>query len=376
VADLDLGFRPPQYAANSIADVLTSVVDGFGVPRSYDILGLGPAQRVVVLVIDGLGLCQLRRFADLAPTLNAGLTHELTSVFPSTTASGLTSIGTGLSTGEHGMVGASFRISPANDLLRPLSWSHEPPPLSVQPEPTWWERAAAAGVNVSVVSPRAYADGGLTRVALGPNGYVGADGPGERTDAIARQFRQGAAADRILVYGYWEWLDKTAHAEGVDTQAYQQELVATEVFVAAVLAAVPSGTRVLVTADHGVLDCPEIMDLDALPHFHQGVRLIAGEPRMRHLYVAPGAEQDVLDRSRELLGESADVLSREAAIATGWFGLVPPEHEVRIGDVILVARDQYRLSADSRDRVLSSLPGQHGSLTAEEMMVPLLTYEV
>ncbi|MDA9912924.1 alkaline phosphatase family protein [Candidatus Nanopelagicales bacterium] len=374
--ELDLDFLAPQYAAGSIADVLPSVADGLGVPRSYDILGLGPAQRVIVLVIDGLGLRQLQRHADVAPVLVGGLHRELTAVFPSTTAAALTSIGTGLSPGEHGIVGASFRFGDNQEVLRPLSWSHEPAPLSVQSEPTWWEQSANAGVTVAAVSPRPYRHAGLTRVALGPGTYIGADGPGERIDAITAPLRSAGPGERVLVYGYWEWLDKTGHVQGPESVAFARELAAADSFVAALLAATPAGTRILVTADHGLLGCPDIVDLDELSHFHQGVRLVAGEPRMRHLYCAPGADRDVLQRSQDLLGSAAQVLTRDEAIATGWFGLVPADHQDRIGDVVLIARDRQRLAAHSRDRVISGLPGQHGSLTGEEMAVPLLQYDV
>lgn len=379
VGETRLGFNPPRYSRASIADVLPSVCDGLGVPGCFDILDLGPAPVVAVVVVDGLGAAQLQRYAEHVPFLANAVRREITSVFPSTTAAGLTSIGTGLTPGEHGIVGASFRLGEDNHLLKPLSWSHHPQPHSVQGEPTWWAKAQARDVNVSIVSPRAYAHAGLSVAALGGADYLGADGPGERiqtmVDALSGQYDSSTSGKR-LVYGYWEWLDKTAHLRGVGSRSYVSELEAVDRFLQQLVSRAPSGSRIVVTADHGVIDCPEKVDLDQLRQLHQGVRLVAGEPRMRHIYVAPGKQEEVADRFADALEGAAVVMTRHEAIETGWFGPIAPEHEVRVGDVIAAAKDTIRLAMPSRDRVVSGLIGQHGSLTAEEMLVPLAIWDV
>jgi hypothetical protein len=379
VVEARLEFTSPQYYRASIADVLPSVCDGLGVPGAFDILGLGPAPVVAVVVVDGLGAGQLHRYADHVPFLAGAVRRDITSVFPSTTAAGLTSIGTGLSPGEHGIVGAAFRLGEDNHLLKPLSWSHHPEPHSVQGEPTWWARARSRGVNVNIVSPRAYSHAGLSVAALGGADYLGADGPGERAqtmvDALSGKYDATDSGKR-LVYGYWEWLDKTAHVRGVGSDSYVAELEAVDRFLQQLVSGAPSGSRIIVTADHGVLDCPEILDLDQLPKLHRGVRLVAGEPRMRHVYVAPGQQDSVADSFADALQDAAVVLTRREALETGWFGPVVAEHEVRIGDVVLVAKGRIRLALPSRDRIVSGLIGQHGSLTAAEMLVPLAIWDV
>jgi hypothetical protein len=373
VSEQGLEFVAPRYSQACITDVLPSVCDGLGLPGAFDILGLGTADVVAVVVIDGLGARQLARYGDEVPFLAKAVRQELTSVFPSTTAAGLTSIGTGLPPGEHGLVGASFRLAHDNHLLRPLSWSQDPNPRVVQGEPTWWARANDRGVEVSIVSPRAYKNAGLTHAALGGARYLGADGPGERAEVIAEEMTGGG---RRLVYGYWEWLDKTAHMRGVASAGYLAELEAVELFLKQVVAKAPAGSRVIATADHGVLDCPDVVDMDEIPDLHQAVRLIAGEPRMRHVYVAPGQQNAVAQRYAAALGERAQVLTRAQALGAGVFGPVAADNEVRLGDVIVLATGRNRLACPSRDRIVSGLLGQHGSLTAEEMMVPLAVWDV
>lgn len=362
----------PRYGAESLADVLPSVCDGLRVPQAWDILGLGPCDRVVVLLVDGLGWHQLRDHADLAPTIAAGATRWITTVTPSTTATALTSLGSGLPAGRHGVVGASFYLPEDDLVLWPLGWRRDVPAAAVAPHPTWWARADRAGVAVSIVSPRAYAGGGLTTAAFGGAPYCGADGPGERVAEVAAAVRSSA---RALVYTYCEALDRTAHIHGVASRHYRAELAATDRFVAAVLAAMPAGARLVLTADHGVVDAVTDVDVEADPRLGQGVRLIAGEPRLRHVYTARGAATDVAATWTEALGSRAQVMTREQFVATGWLGDVDDVVAGRLGDVVVLANGDTKLSAPSRDSIVSGLKGQHGALTPAEMAVPLAVWD-
>lgn len=363
---------PPRFGSGCVSDVVGSLCDGLRVPGAWDVLDLGSADRVVVLVVDGLGHHQLAAHADLAPRLAGGQVGILTSVVPSTTPVALTSIGTGLAPGQHGLVGASFLLPETGQVLWPLNWGSEPSARVVQPEPTWWERAARAGVEVAVVSPRAYAAGGLTAAALRGGAYVGADGPGERVAEIAAAVRRGS---RALVYGYWEFVDRAAHMQGVDSAHYRAELRAADQFVSALVGALPSGTRLVVTSDHGVVDCPTVLDLDTDERLWQDVTLVAGEPRFRHVYTRRGAADDVASAWRQVVPSTAEVVVRDAAIEAGWFGPVAPDVRDRIGDVLALAGGDVRLALPSRDAGVSSLIGQHGSLTPAEMDVPLVVID-
>lgn len=367
-----LELLPPRYGAASLADLLPSVCDGLRVPGAWDILGLGPCDQVVVLLVDGLGWHQLREHAALAPTIAAAARRWITTVTPSTTATALTSLGTGLPAGQHGVVSASFYLPEEDVVLWPLGWRRDISPAAVAPHPTWWNRADRAGVAVSVVSPRAYSGGGLTAAALGGAPYVGADGPGERVAEVVAAVR---SAPRTLVYAYWEALDRTAHVHGVASAQYRAELAATEQFVATLLAAMPSGVRVVLTADHGVVDAVTDVDVDADARLGQGVRLVAGEPRLRHVYTERGAAPDVAAAWTEVLGSRAQVLSREQLVASGWLGDVDEVVAGRLGDVVALASGDTKLSAPSRDSIVSALVGQHGALTAAEMAVPLVVWD-
>jgi hypothetical protein len=142
----------------------------------------------------------------------------------------------------------------------------------------------------------------------------------------------------------------------------------------------PYGTVMYVTADHGMVDVgqDDRIDVDAEGSvLRDGVALLGGEPRFRHVYTQPGAADSVLATWREVLGERAWVLPREEAVKEGWFGPVgtPVSDAVaaRIGDVVAACASSWAVVASKAEPHESALTGMHGSLTVAEQLVPMLT---
>ena len=137
----------------------------------------------------------------------------------------------------------------------------------------------------------------------------------------------------------------------------------------------PAGTTLIITGDHGMVDLSsqQRLELDDFPRLHAGVRIMAGEGRARYLYTEHGAEQDVLGAWREALGDKMWIVSRDEAIEAGWFGpVVTDQARERIGDVIAAAHAPIGMFQRAIDSGQAGLVGHHGSLTPEEMLVPLL----
>ena len=102
---------------------------------------------------------------------------------------------------------------------------------------------------------------------------------------------------------------------------------------------------------------------------------MAGEPRVRYLHTVDGAADDVIAAWRAVLGPAAWVVSRDQAVAEGWFGPVAEAHLARVGDVVVACHDDYVVLAPSIEPAQVSLNvAFHGSATATEMTIPLLTY--
>ncbi len=335
--------------------------------------GEGPAPRhVIVLLVDGLGDLQLRAHAGLLPEL-AALTDlsPLGAPFPSTTCVSLTSLGTGLPPGMHGIVGSSFRLDDGSTLA-PLSWAEVPNPIATQPDPTVLERAAAAGVLVTTAAPTALRTSGLTRAALRGSEYPGADTlPARLQVSAAALARARAGARSSLTYVYWPDVDKAAHVHGVNSGAYRAELGRVDRLVAGLRALTGPEVVLLVTADHGMVDVPDDrrLDLESRPALRRGVQTILGEPRVRHVYAEPGAAAAVHRTWTEELGDRA--LVRTRAQVASLLGPVDDWYADRIGDVVAIAADDWALVSERIDRIVSGLRGQHGALTDAEVLVPL-----
>lgn len=360
---------------------MPSVLAGLGVPGERNPLALPAAEKVCVLLVDGLGYEQLAQVAAgpaaaMIPEL-AGLlpgARVLSTGCPATTATSLGSLGTGLPPGRHGLLGYQVAVPGAGWLLNQLRWDPRIDPVSWQPETSCFERAAAAGIRVVHVSARVFEGSGLTLAAFRGARYVGAEAGEERARASLAEL---AGRGRRLVYSYVSQLDSAGHLDGVFSTEWLAALAEVDHFVGMLRAGLPAGTALYITADHGLVEVPPAarIDADARVELRAGVSLLGGEARARHLYTLPGAADDVLATWQAVLGDGFWVLSRAEAIDAGLFGpQVSPPMRARIGDVVALARESGAVVATEAEPVESRLRGMHGSVTDQERRVPLLSH--
>nr|WP_254699053.1 nucleotide pyrophosphatase/phosphodiesterase family protein [Rhodococcus sp. SGAir0479] len=369
------------YAEPTLADVLPSVLASLGLPGETDRLGLPAAHRTVVLVIDGLGWNLLRRNVDAAPFLNGVDGQAIRAGFPTTTATSLASFGTGLPSGRHGVTGYVSDVAEAGGPFNWLRWQRvgdkrdaltKVVPERIQPSPTAFERARAGGVVASTVLPREFAGSGLTRAALRGARFVGTVAYGDLLHSTAHA---ATVAERTLVYCYLSQIDTLGHVYGPGSDPWVAQLTIVDRLVEDLVAHLGPDVRVLVTADHGMVsvDPPHRVDFDAEPALSDGVAALTGEARCRYVHVEPGQTADVLRRWRAVLGRRAWVGTRDDAVAAGLFGPDPtPAALRRIGDVVMIARGATAVVRTEAEPRMSLLAGQHGALTDDELLVPLL----
>lgn len=362
----------PRYFGGALCNVLPGALTAMGAPGWDEPLGLPPAPSYVVVLVDGLGWNQLQAHPDEAPYLTALAADSapITCGVPSTTATSLTSLGTGLPPGQHGIVGFTSRIPGTELLLDALRWDQAVDPLEWQVHDTVFGRAAATGVATTIVSKRIFEGSGLTLASQRGAVFVGADTLGERISSAVR----ASSASGSLTYVYEGELDATGHRSGTRSWAWEHQLAMIDTFIQRVREALAPHVALVITADHGMVDISVDgrVDVDAHPGLLDRVSLFGGEARFRHLYCEPGAAPEVAARWRELLGSAAWVLTRDEAIADGWFGMVDPLVLPRLGDVMVASRGDSAVVSTRRSPHESALVGLHGSLSADEMLVPLL----
>ena len=293
MTDLD-DFVDPAYGSRSLADVVPAVAEALGVATALPggpplDLVLPAAPSYVVFLVDALGAELLQRYAHAAPFLSSLADGQRpgTAGVPSTTATSLTSLGTGLPPGSHGLVGFTSRVPGTDRLLNALSWDKRVDPLEWQPHQTAFARLTAAGVGVTAVNKREFAGSGLTVAAHRGATYVGADRVGERIAAVLAAARTRPS----LTYVYDGDLDWTGHRFGVSSSHWLQQLAMVDAEAEQLRESLPAETRLLVVADHGMVDSPPEArtDLDEHPVLRDGVVLVGGEARFRHLYCGRGA---------------------------------------------------------------------------------------
>ena len=368
------GFVDPAYGERSLADVVPAVAAALGTPLGVPFtptrLVLPPAAAYVVLLVDGLGQQLIERHRDHAPYLASMLTEPGTAGVPSTTATSLTSLGTGLATGGHGIVGFTSRVPETGKLLNSLTWDKHVDAVEYQPHETAFGALAAAGVAVTTVSKREFAKSGLTVAGQRGAEYIGADPIGERIAAAASCARHRPS----LTYVYDGDLDWTGHRHGVDSPAWRQQLRMVDATADQLRESLPPDVRLLITADHGMVDVPDTdkVDIDHVPGMRAGIAMIGGEARFRHLYCEAGSVAGVVTRWREILGDRADVLTRDEAIDRGWFGAVESRVRPRFGDVIVACAGTTAIVSSEDFNYETRLIGMHGSLTGVEMEIPFL----
>lgn len=367
VADGGAPPRPvlPAYDGACTTNVVDVLVEDPDRPPAWFPSGLEGAEQIVLLVLDGLGWEQMQERRSLLRGLTLMESACITTVAPTTTATALTSISTGLAPGEHGVIG--YRMAIDHDVLNVLRWSTGKgdareviPPESIQ------SAVAFGGQRPPVVVRAEFRDTGFTRAHLGGCRHVPYRMPSTMLAEITHQLQLGEP----FVYAYYDGIDKVAHEYGLN-HFYDTELVFVDRMVEYLVQGLPPDVALVITADHGQVDVGDRVfppEPEVLSHVsHQ-----SGEARFRWLHAQPGAAPDLLAAATEHHRDVAWVVSREQVLDECWFGpKVLPGPLSRLGDVALVPYEPVAFE-DPADTGPFHLKGRHGSMTSAEVLVPLL----
>jgi hypothetical protein len=356
-----------------LADLTNSIFNSLGVPNASDLLGLGiGAKRECLILIDGMGQDALDKFADQF-TIFSQLKNQanLIANFPSTTATSLSTLGTGELPGVHGMLGYTVRVPRSdNRLLNALKWDERVDPVMWQKVPTLFERAVKSGVSVSHVAAKRYEGSGFTQAALRGAKYIGANGLDEMVSSVADALKPQPS----FVYTYLNTLDAAGHSDGVGSDKWLTALQQVAEFITKVISTVPAGTRVWITSDHGMVNSTQQSILGQDNELLKNVTLIGGEPRARHIYIKEGAEAETIAQWREFYAEQVQVISKDEAVKKNLFGSVVTEDaKERMGDLIAIPNTDLILVDPARIREETGMVGHHGGVTDIEVNIPLLT---
>jgi hypothetical protein len=335
---------------------------GKGEPASWLPGCVAGAEAVVLVVLDGLGWRAIEAHRTALAVIGGLEGGPITTVAPSTTAAALTTITTASSPARHGIVGYRMRVG--GQILDVLRWrvpEGRPPPAE-----TIASVGAFCGAPVPVVTRGEFVRTGFTEIHMRGARFVG----WRTTATLVEHVRRLVAGGERFVYAYYDGVDKVAHEYGLQDGFYPAELAAADHLVGDLLAALPERAVLVLTSDHGQLHFDHWVGLEPLAPL---VTAYAGDGRFRYLYARRGAEGELAKAAEELLGDSAWVFPRQQLVEEGWLGPEPPAGDVlsRLGDVTLAAQGPVAFT-DPTWPLETRLRAGHGSLTDDEMLVPLL----
>lgn len=360
-----------------LADITPSIFAGLGLLDVFDSCGFGesPHGRECLLLVDGLGADIIAEYAEFAPILSRlKFFDPVQTTFPSTTATSLTTLMTGALPGTHGMMGYTVRVPRSGGrILNSLKWDARVDPQIWQPVPTLFERGRSVGISVSHVASRRYETSGFTSAALRGAMYRGSNTLPEMVEAARISLKTSPA----FAYLYLNDLDVAGHSDGVGSEKWLLALAFIDHAVRTFLDQLPRGTRFWITADHGMINVEEKVILGQENSLLEGIALVAGEPRARHLYLEDrfldgNGPSDAAENWRGTLGDSVEIYTRQEAIDAKLFGsFVSPDASDRIGDLIAIARGGVIFIDPLRVKVESAMVGHHGAMSDAEKFVPL-----
>jgi predicted AlkP superfamily pyrophosphatase or phosphodiesterase len=340
-------------------------------------LALAKTAKAVVILVDGLGVDNLRFKPGHAPFLNrrASDSKSIDAVFPSTTASSITSLLTGLPVGEHGVVGYSVFDRAIGASLNMLTgWNASFEPTTYQPADSLAQMSIDLGVSAYSVGPAEYENSGFTQLNNRGSKYVPARSIAERFEAALVVLKRPEPA---IVYLYIPELDQAAHAYGSESPQWLGKLEELDQETRIFIGSIDSKTSVVLTADHGIVNVyPEgqifLDEIEAPEILHVG-----GDPRATFIYLKDFlARAELIGAYQHALGGHAYVCPQEELIDKGWFGAsVSDRARSLMPDVFVLAKTKCAFYHRNFAKPQSlKMIGQHGSVSPAELKVPMLTW--
>jgi predicted AlkP superfamily pyrophosphatase or phosphodiesterase len=343
-------------------------------------LKLPRANSACVVLVDGLGSYNLKANAGHAPFLARQLevNGSIHCGFPSTTAASITSFGTGLSAGAHGIIGYQVPNPVDGKIFNLLTgWGVGIDPKMWQPHATVAEMAEDLGVAAFVIGPPEYEGSGFSVASMRGATYVAAKTFDER---VSKALQVLATKQKSLVYLYFPELDQRAHAFGVDSKQWREKLEDLDSAIRDLESGLPRNAGLLLTADHGVIDVARDRHvyLDEYPKELEGLTAVGGDPRVLFLYFNGLSDVEQELRAVQLntaIGSAVAVLTKSQIIASGWYGDVSTAASERMPQLFVVAIGAWALYHRDHAKPKSlNMIGQHGSISVEEITVPLLRF--
>jgi len=395
----------PDYEGYGLANFVSSVLKCFGykslkhkpVPEATLEGYLEDIDNLVLLLVDGLSYYQIKGFADKYLKHLNPLIMPLTSTFPSTTTTALTTLSTGLTPVEHGIIGYTMHLKEIGVVLSLTNFAPSAAPesttlLQAGLDPSSFlnienihTKVKRCGVHPILMTRRIYRESPFTAMLCSDaeiETYVSASDLFIRLRKIIEQ-----AKDRVFIFPYWDGFDISAHIYGPESEESEAEL---EAFFSSLKSnmidrlhhSVAKKTAMLVLSDHGqvTLAADEVLMVSDHPSLLNALHIPpTGDSRAACLYIKPDMREEVFRYVEKYLANLFVVYDVRTLIKEGVFGLgeAKPNLLDRTGDLILLPKRNGAVAYNYRPKSRGfELKGGHGGLHPKEVLIPLLCLNV
>jgi len=383
----------PDYKDNSIVNLMSTILSHFKIDSQYSNLKifqpneLDDDETIILLIIDGLGYNFLNE-KGRDSFLFENLRGKITSVFPTTTAAAMTTIYSGLAPQNHGVpawftylreIGMVSVILPFKTRgFRNFDYEKN----NIKPSDIFLFKSLFKHFKHDYYSilPKAIKGSAYSNYVMEGSTQIGYEDLDDFLEKILSTALPKPDKKKKYILAYWPKFDAISHDSGIQSQAaidHLKELDKKITSFSSKLKKLDSKIRLIITADHGLIDTtpehtiwlkdhPKLYDTLAIP--------VCGEPRAPFFYVRPSKVTDFENYIRTHLNHAGELIKGETLIKENYYGLFEPNNQLfnRTGDYILLMKDNYILRDQLIGETRHELIGNHGSLSDDELFVPLI----
>ncbi len=383
----------PDYRDTSIINLMSSIAKAYkrktpykALPQSY-LKTLSHSKNIVLVVIDGLGYEYLKQYGK-GSIFAAHLKGKLTCGFPSTTAASITSFHTGLAVQQHAITGWYVHLKElgAVTAILPLIPRFARIPLEsarIRPEKILDQKPLhdRFKADTYVLLGNEIINSGYTKVLSGKAKRVGYKNLADFFGKLRNIVQKKSKKRKKFVYAYWPEFDSLCHSYGTTSKKVLAHFRQLDRRMKRFLKTIEgTDTTIIITADHGLIDVPskKRIILHKHPKLEECLTLpLCGESRAAYCYVHPSKTKQFTQYVKQHFKRQCEVYKSETLVKKGYFGLGKPHPKLsdRIGDYVLVMKENYAIKDFLVHQKQTFYKAVHGGLSDEEMLVPLIVIE-
>jgi len=374
----------PDYQ-NGILNLTSALAEKMGVEckekklEQQNLQEIDDSATILFMVLDGLGYNYLVNHGS-GLWLRENLVSSISSVFPPSTGSAMTTFYTASAPISHGITGWYVYLKKIGAVTRFLPYTTLVNDIPIEPDITsfigseaWLkkvERSVFVAPNRIIHSPYSkFASKGSIRIGYQSLRQLFGKVRNLTTKSQKRQF----------VFVYYPDLDAIAHEKGIESQAALKELVLLDKNLEKLAQEVPDNVRIIITADHGLVDIHKESTVLLGNHPELKKMLIApvcGDTRSCYFYIRPNKSDNFQSYMKDNLSYACTVCKSSELVQRGWFGRGNPSKEFdgRVGDFVAIMKERYALLDRYPGQDYPDLVGQHGGVSEQELLVPLIIY--